>query len=73
MLLIFLDVAGMTASLADFVAQRRDYRKRADAIREEAGDDLPPEGTKMLVKWEEEELPEKKTDFTRNICYILYG
>jgi hypothetical protein len=64
---------GIKASVADWVAQSRDYKKRADEIREEAGDDLPPEGTKSLVLWEEEELPEKKTDITRNICYILYG
>ena len=69
-------VCGVKASAADFVAQARDHKKRTDEIlqqkqaaQEEVAEVAP------LVKFEESELdlPEKKTDFQRNLAYILYG
>jgi hypothetical protein len=48
---------GIKASAADFVAQKRDYRKR----KEQAKIDQTPKPKR------------KNTDYQRNLAFILYG
>jgi hypothetical protein len=58
---------GFKASAADIVAQKRQYKQRADELKEEAQ-------VRDLNKEEKQEMKtEKKTDLQRNVAYILYG
>jgi hypothetical protein len=58
---------GFKASAADIVAQKRQYKQRADELKEEAQ-------VRDLNKEETQEMKmEKKTDLQRNVAYILYG
>jgi hypothetical protein len=58
---------GFKASAADIVAQKRQYKQRADELKEEAQ-------VRDLNKEEKQEIKkEKRTDLQRNVAYILYG
>jgi hypothetical protein len=54
---------GFKASAADIVAQKRQYKQRADELKEEA----------RVRDLNKEEKQEMKTDLQRNVAYILYG
>jgi hypothetical protein len=54
---------GFKASAADIVAQKRQYKQRADELKEEA----------QVRDSNREEKQEMKTDLQRNVAYILYG
>lgn len=58
---------GFKASMADIVAQKRQYKQRACELNEEAQ-------IRDLNKDEKQEMKTKnKTDLQRNVAYILYG